>query len=106
MSAGTSPDTAIRLDKWLWHARFCKSRSIAQRLVEGGGVRLNGARTRKPAANVRVGDGVSFAYAGRVHAVRVIALGSRRGPPSEAQGLYVDLDAPQQTLDPGDEPDT
>lgn len=106
MSDEASPAATIRLDKWLWHARFCKSRSVAQRLVEGGGVRLNGVRTKKPSASVRVGDGVTFAYAGRIHVVRVAALGARRGPSGEARGLYIDLDAPQQTLDPGAEPDT
>lgn len=84
----------IRLDKWLWQARFCKSRAIAQKLVESGAVRINAARVSKPSATVRVGDGLSFAYAGRVHAVRVLALGARRGPAGEAQALYRALDAP------------
>jgi ribosome-associated heat shock protein Hsp15 len=85
---------SIRLDKWLWHARFCKSRAIAARLVSDGAVRLNAARVLKPATPVRVGDGLSFALGGRVRVVRVRALGTRRGPAPEAQCLYDDLEAP------------
>ncbi|WP_184148143.1 S4 domain-containing protein [Amaricoccus macauensis] len=102
---GDSPE-AIRLDKWLWQARFCKSRAIAQRLVEGGAVRVNTVRVQKPATNVRVGDGVTIAYAGRVHAVRIVGLGGRRGPASEAQTLYIEVGALAAPLEPGPEPDT
>ena len=84
---------SIRLDKWLWHARFCKSRAVAARLVGDGAVRLNAERVVKPATPVRVGDGLSFAQGGRVRAVRVRALGTRRGPAMEAQALYDDLEA-------------
>lgn len=93
-ASGSTRVETIRLDKWLWQARFCKSRAIAQKLVESGAVRINAARVTKPAATVRVGDGLSFAYGGRVHVVRVLALGSRRGPAGEAQALYATLDAP------------
>jgi ribosome-associated heat shock protein Hsp15 len=108
MAADLPHPEGIRLDKWLWQARFCKSRAIAQRLIEAGKVRVNAARVTKPSATVRVGDGISFAYASRVHAVRVAALGDRRGPASEAQALYVDLDAVQQAsaLEPAREADT
>ena len=84
---------SIRLDKWLWHARFCKSRALAARLVSDGAVRVNSARVSKPATAIRVGDGLSFAQGGRVRAVRVLALGIRRGPAPEAQALYLDLEA-------------
>ena len=83
----------IRLDKWLWHARFCKSRAIAQRLIESGAVRVNATRVHKPSTSVRVGDGITLVYAGQVHAVRIIGLGARRGPASEAQALYVEAGA-------------
>ena len=101
-------DQAIRLDKWLWHARFCKSRSLAAKLVTEGVVRLNAARVQKPSATIRVGDGLSFAIGKRVRTVRVVDLGTRRGPPSEAQTLYLDLDAAPiipDGLDPGREAD-
>jgi ribosome-associated heat shock protein Hsp15 len=94
---------AIRLDKWLWQARFCKSRGLAARLVAEGAVRVNAARVTKPATAVRVGDGLSFALAGQVRAVRILALGSRRGPATEARTLYADLDDP--AAGPALEPD-
>jgi ribosome-associated heat shock protein Hsp15 len=99
---------AIRLDKWLWQARFCKSRALASRLISEGVVRLNASRVVKPATAVHVGDGVSFALGGRVRAVRVLALGTRRGPAVEAQALYADLDArpPEAPLEPGGGADT
>ena len=87
-----SDQATIRLDKWLWQARFCKSRGLAARLIADGAVRLNATRVTKPATGVRVGDGLSFALGGRVRAIRVLALGSRRGPAPEARTLYADLD--------------
>jgi ribosome-associated heat shock protein Hsp15 len=87
----SEPSPAIRLDKWLWHARFCKSRALATRLVAAGAVRVNAVPVGKPATPVRVGDGLSFALSGRVHAVRILALGNRRGPAPEARQLYADL---------------
>jgi ribosome-associated heat shock protein Hsp15 len=88
-----APAPTIRLDKWLWHARFCKTRSIAARLIADGRVRVNARRVQKPATPVRVGDGISFARDGTVVVLRVLALGSRRGPAAEARLLYHDLDA-------------
>jgi ribosome-associated heat shock protein Hsp15 len=82
---------AIRLDKWLWQARFCKSRALAARLIAAGAVRVNAVPVVKPATPVRVGDGLSFAQGGRVHAVRILALGTRRGPAPEARALYAEL---------------
>jgi ribosomal 50S subunit-recycling heat shock protein len=91
-------DEAVRADVWLWRARFCKTRALAARLVEGGRVRLTRAgresRLDKPARSVKPGDALVFAIAGRLHAVRIEALGVRRGPPIEARALYSDLDAP------------
>jgi ribosome-associated heat shock protein Hsp15 len=99
---------AIRLDKWLWQARFCKSRGVAARLIAEGAVRVNAARVVKPATSVHVGDGLSFALGGRVRAVRILGLGTRRGPATEAQALYADLDAPPPAppLEPDGEADT
>jgi ribosomal 50S subunit-recycling heat shock protein len=90
-------EDALRIDVWLWRARFFKTRSLAARVVEEGRVRLSraGVETRldKPARTVKVGDGVVFALAGRLEAVRVEALGLRRGPPAEARALYSPLAA-------------
>ena len=57
-------------------------------------MRVNAVRVVKPATPVRVGDGLSFAHGGRVRVVRILALGTRRGPAPEARALYADLDAP------------
>ena len=100
---------AIRLDKWLWQARFCKSRALAARLIADGAVRVNAVRVTKPATTVRVGDGLSFAQGGVVRAIRVLALGTRRGPAPEARLLYADLDAgaaPNAGLEPVRQADT
>ena len=80
-----------RLDRWLWQARFVSSRARAASLVTDGAVRVNGARVRKPATQVRVGDGLSFALHGRIYAVEILSLSERRGPASEAEALYRSL---------------
>ncbi|RMH50243.1 MAG: RNA-binding S4 domain-containing protein [Alphaproteobacteria bacterium] len=82
----------LRIDKWLFHARFCRSRALAAALVGGGHVRLNGRRIDKPAAPVRVGDVLTLRIGGRVRLLRVLDLGCRRGPASEARLLYLELD--------------
>jgi len=88
---------SVRIDIWLWRARFAKTRSLAAALVERGAVRLThqGRQTRldKPSRVVHPGDEITFAISGRVTAVRVEALGERRGPPAEARALYSDLGA-------------
>ena len=86
-------DDACRIDVWLWRARFFKTRSLAAHIVEDGGVRLargGGARTPidKPSRAVRPGDVLTFAQGARWLAVRVEALGARRGPAPEARALY------------------
>ena len=89
-----APD-ACRADVWLWRARFFKTRTLAARICEEGRVRLTRAglesRLDKPARAVRVGDELVFAVGGRLTAVRIEALGERRGPPAEARGLYSPL---------------
>lgn len=84
-------EPAIRLDKWLWQARFCKTRSDAARLIAAGAVRVNGLRVVKPATAIRPGDGLTFALGRVVRVVRVRATGTRRGPATEARQLYDDL---------------
>jgi ribosomal 50S subunit-recycling heat shock protein len=94
-------EDAVRADVWLWRARFCKTRTLAARLIDEGRVRLTraGQETRldKPARPVRPGDALVFAIAGRLHAVRIEALGVRRGPPAEARALFCDLDAAEES---------
>lgn len=87
------PRPSLRLDKYLWHARFFKSRSQAASYVGEGRLRLDGAVIVKPNQPVRVGCVLTFPLGPRVRVVRVLALGVRRGPPAEARALYEDLDA-------------
>ena len=89
----------FRLDKWLWQARFVKSRSLAAGLVTGGHVRVNGARVTKAAQGVRPGDVLTFAQGDRVRVIRILSSAQRRGPASEAQTLYDDI-APPETEKP------
>jgi ribosome-associated heat shock protein Hsp15 len=80
-----------RLDKWLWHARFFRTRSMAARAVAEG-VRINGERTVKAAATVRPGDVLTFVQAERVRLIEIAGLAPRRGSATEAQDLYRDMD--------------
>ncbi|MGO4388417.1 RNA-binding S4 domain-containing protein [Microvirga sp. 2YAF29] len=80
-----------RLDKWLWFARFTKTRALAAKLVTSGFVRINGQRTDNPAKAVAVGDVVTIALARTALVVRIEGLGLRRGPAPEARQLYIDL---------------
>lgn len=78
----------IRLDKWLWQARFFKSRSLSATYVEAGHVRLNGVHVVKAAQAVGPGDVLTLPLGSGVRVVEIVACGSRRGPAPEAQGLY------------------
>jgi|JI10StandDraft_1071094.scaffolds.fasta_scaffold924155_2 ribosome-associated heat shock protein Hsp15 len=84
-------DEAGRLDRWLFFARLCKSRSLAQRLCEEGLVVVDGAAARRPSRGVRPGTEIAVTLGRTVRRVRVVALGTRRGPAPEAQALYEDL---------------
>lgn len=83
---------ALRLDKWLWHARLARTREVAGELVGARRVRLNGQLVGKTHVLVRPGDVVTLTQPARVRALRVVALGLRRGPAVEAQGLYEELE--------------
>ena len=85
----------IRVDKWLWHARFFKSRALAGDLAASGHLRINGSKSDKPSAPVRPGDVLTFAKGNHVRVIKIEAIGTRRGPAPEAQALYTDLDPPQ-----------
>ncbi|WP_171174501.1 RNA-binding S4 domain-containing protein [Ruegeria sp. HKCCD8929] len=90
----------LRIDKWLWHARFFKTRSLAAKQVSGGHVRVNSNRVLKPAQTVGPGDVLTFAQGRQVRVVRINALGERRGPAPEAQTLYTDLTEKQDAPPP------
>ncbi len=86
----------LRIDKWLWYARFFKSRSLAGRLCAAGRVRVNGTIVRKAHHALRPGDVLTFPQGPRIRVVRIVALGARRGPAAEARTLYDDLAPPEE----------
>lgn len=87
----------MRLDVFLWWTRIVKKREWAQAMATAGHLRIDGRAVEKAAAPVHVGQVLSFAtHAGRVRAIRVVALPLRRGPPEEARGCYLDLLSPAQ----------
>lgn len=90
---GDGEDT-LRLDKWLWHARFFKSRTLATKRVVDGGIRVNRQRVGKANHPVRPGDVLTFPLGHHIRVIRVDVLGERRGPATEARTLYTDLDPP------------
>ena len=82
---------ACRIDVWLWRARFCKTRGLAARMVAEGRVLISrGGVTPldKPSRMVRPGDGLVLTFGDRRAALRIEALGARRGPAPEARALY------------------
>ncbi|MCJ9428151.1 RNA-binding S4 domain-containing protein [Kordiimonas marina] len=103
--AASSPpsDAKIRLDKWLWHARFFKTRTLAAGVCRARSIRLNGSHVSKASVSVGAGDVLTFPQGDRILTVRVLACGERRGPAPEAQALYDDLTPPP--LKP-DDPET
>ncbi len=84
----------LRIDKWLWQARFFKSRTLAAKYVGEGRLRLNGVRVAKSHASVKAGDVLTFPVRSHVRVIEIKALGTRRGPAAEAQKLYDDLSPP------------
>ena len=90
----TDPRPTIRLDKWLWHARFFKSRSLAAGVVIAGKVRVDSQPVSKPSRTVGPGNVLTFIQADQTRVVRILACGERRGPAPEAQGLYEDMSPP------------
>lgn len=79
----------VRIDKWLWAARFFKTRSLASQAVEGGKVKLNGERC-KPSKEVKPGDKVLVHIGGYEWDIEVVRLADRRGPAEVARALYVE----------------
>ena len=90
-------DTPIRkerLDRFLFFSRAVKSRTLAQKIIETGAIRVNSERTDRSDYKVGAGDVLTMALHGRVLVWRIIDAGTRRGPASEAQGLYEDMSPP------------
>ncbi|MCY4498266.1 MAG: RNA-binding S4 domain-containing protein [Rhodospirillaceae bacterium] len=85
---------ALRIDRWLWFARFFRSRSLAAKICAERRVRVNGTIVTKPNHRVRTGDILTFPQGREIRVVRVAELGFRRGPAAEAQTLFEDLSGP------------
>ena len=83
---------SVRIDKWLWAARFFKTRSVAQQVVEGGKVRVNGERV-KPSKDLRVGDELAIQIGNAEWLIRVEQLSDKRGPATVARTLYAEDEA-------------
>ncbi len=82
---------SIRLDKWLWYTRKVKTRSKATKLVKDGKIRINTVKTSKASQVIRIDDVITATISTYVFVLKVVELGSRRGPATEAVTLYEDL---------------
>jgi ribosome-associated heat shock protein Hsp15 len=93
--ADMTEEERYRIDKWLWAARFFKTRSLAAQAVSGGHVSVNGGRV-KPARAVQAGDQLTIRRGEEEFVVTVLALSGRRGPASQAQTLYEETEESRQ----------
>ncbi len=84
-------ETGVRLDKWLWYARFFKTRALASKAISNGRFRLDGDLMSKPHRQANCGQVLTFSQGARIRVVRIKALGSRRGSAKEAALLFDDL---------------
>ena len=87
----------LRIDKWLWYARVVKTRTLAQKLAVSGRVRKNRKKVNNAKEPVRVGDVLTIALDRHIRVLKIVALGTRRGPAPEAQALYEDISPPLPT---------
>jgi ribosome-associated heat shock protein Hsp15 len=96
LTAGSvsSASASRRVDQWLWFARLTKSRSQAARLCAGGAVTVNGVTVGKANQAIQIGDTIAVPQGSVRRIVRVVALGTRRGPAPEARSLYEEARAP------------
>ncbi len=102
-AAAEAASAAQRLDKWLWMARFFKTRTLAAKFVSDGHVRIARGETTnradKPSASIRPGDVIVFTRNERLRVIHILACAERRGPASEAQTLYEDRSPPPPPKD-------
>jgi ribosome-associated heat shock protein Hsp15 len=89
-----------RLDRWLFFSRAVKSRTLAQKLIEAGAVRVNSERTLHTDHQIGAGDVLTMTVHSRLLVWKIVDAGTRRGPPAEAQTLYEDLSPPPLPRDP------
>ena len=88
-------EEVLRVDKWLWYARFFKSRTLASKLCTSGKLRLNCELIFKGHATLKEGDVLTFPKEENVRVIKIISVATRRGPASEAAALYEDLEPPK-----------
>jgi ribosome-associated heat shock protein Hsp15 len=93
-----APAARQRIDKWLFFTRTAKSRTLAQGWIEAGHVSVNGAKVRRPSAEIKVGDRLEVVVERRTYVLVVKAPGDRRGPFEDARRLYEDLSPPPEKL--------
>ncbi|MCP9481358.1 RNA-binding S4 domain-containing protein [Shimia sp. CNT1-13L.2] len=96
----SDPSPKQRLDKWLWHARFFKTRTLAAKVVTGGHVRVNSSKVSKASHGVAVGDVLTFPQARSIRVVKIEGFADKRGPAPEAQKLYLDLSQVKDSVPP------
>ncbi len=94
MAGTVEPIRKERLDKFLFFSRALKSRTLAQKVIETGAIRVNSERTDRSDLKVGAGDVLTMSLHGRIMVWRILDCGTRRGPAAEAQGLYEDLSPP------------
>ena len=94
----------LRVDKWLWFARFARTRTSAAKIVTEARFRVNGQPTDKAHYAIRPGDVLTFALGPHIRIIKVVALAARRGGAPEARLLYEDLDPPQPKPAPSADP--
>lgn len=94
MAGTVEPVRKERLDKFLFFSRALKSRTLAQKVIETGAIRVNSERTDRSDLKVGAGDVLTMSLHGRIVVWRILDCGTRRGPAAEAQGLYEDLSPP------------
>ena len=85
------PAEKLRIDKWLWYARFFKTRTLAAEVANGGKIRINKVAVRKASSEVKAGDVLTFHQGPNVRVIEILALGQSRRPFEEARLLYNDL---------------
>lgn len=95
MTQETSSNPGQRIDKWLWHAHFFKTRSIAQKQVATGKIRVDREKTTSPSRKVSAGNVLTITRERDIKIIEIIDIADRRGPYSEAQLLYNDMSPPK-----------
>ena len=79
---------SIRIDKWLWFSRICKSRSFAQKLCSEGCLKINSIIIKKPNKTIKIKDFITITYFNKVTKVKVLSLASTRQPACDAEKMY------------------